>query len=525
MWAVSHLREAGTNKIKRGTYSLPFEFDVSSSSPASMQYPDGKRNFDCRIQYSLLAKMGTLELSRIVDIASAPLPNETVPCLVQPTTYQLKSFGVLKKGSITVGASVADSHIGRGQTLKISIASRNDASVNIERVRVKLMELIDYKAQEEGVTRKVELKKLKDIDLPCLIKARKSRSERRQNDQGGFEDNIEATYQAIYEDLVSRQNQVDLQIPHSARDTYNGKLMTISHYLKVTFFTTSLVENPSAKIPIRIGNPSQRGGSQPSVPPAPTATAPIATAVTEEHIYESRNASDEPEIEVDIPMVNAVLLDQHNNTVPQRASPPRSDDETIVVGEAAVFLEDDQNDESNSESISHDSGESDSDESDYPTRMHTNSSDNFENLPSATNEMQTTTPSLIMLVQEMRDTTNSHDVVCAKMRSPEWLDFFARLTSDEFGIIISKIKMDHQIRVATLLAKRVPTDRFTCAHCVTAIRHTSEYFRSNMVEALLRYCCDLESEHSLIQDCLSEWEQVITARAFEDAICTRRSRR
>jgi hypothetical protein len=518
MWAVSQLREAGTNKIKRGTYSLPFEFVVPASSPASTQYPDSKRNFDCRIQYSLLARMGTIRSSRIVDIASTPLPNETVPCLVQPTTYQLKSFGVLKKGSITVGASVADSHIGRGQTLKISIASRNDASVNIERVRVKLMELIDYKAQEEGNVRKIELNMLNDIDLPCLIKARKSRSERRQSGRGGFEDNIEATYQEIYEDLVSGQNEVDLQIPYSARDTYSGKLMTISHYLKVTFFTTSLVENPSTKIPIRIGNPSERRGSQPSVP-----SAPIATAVTEDHIHESRNANDEPEIEVDIPMVNAVLLDRHNNNVPERASSPRGVSDAVVVGAAAVFLEANQDDESNSESIKDDSDESNSDESDYPTGMHTDS-DNLENLPPATNEMQAT-PSLIMLFQEMKDTTNGHEVVCAKMRSPEWLDIFARLTSDEFGIILSKIKMDHQIRVAALLAKRVPTNRFTCAHCVAALRQTSEHFRSNMVEALLRYCCDLETEHSLIQDCLSEWEQVITARAFEDAIHRRRSRR
>jgi hypothetical protein len=518
MWAVSQLREAGNNKIRRGTYSLPFEFDVPVSSPASSQYPaDGKRNFDCRIEYSLLAKIGTFRLSRIVDVASAPLPNETSPCLVQPTTYQLKSCGVLKRGSITVGASVADSYIGRGQTLKISIASRNDASVNIERVCVKLVELIDYKAQEEEDTRKVELKKLKDIDLPCLIKARKSRSERRENSQGGVEDNIEATYQAIYQDLVSGQNQVDLQIPYSARETYSGKLMTISHYLKVTFFTTSLVQNPSTKIPIRIGNPSQRTGSRPSIPAAPTATSPIATAIAEDHIHGSRNASDEPEIEVEIPMVNAVLLDQHNNTVPERASSPRGVDDTIVVGAAVVLPEANQNDESRSVSILLESDESDSDESDT-------GSDNFENLPPATNEIQTT-PSLIMLVQELRDSTNGHEVVYAKTRRPEWLDFFARLTSDEFGIILSKIKMDHQIRAAALLAKHIPTNRFTCAHCVAAIRHTSEYFRSNMVEALLQYCCDLETEHSLIQDSLSEWEQVITGRAFEDAIRKRRSRR
>jgi hypothetical protein len=398
MWAASQLREAGINKIQRGTYSIPFQFDVPASSPASTQYPDGKDKFDCRIQYSILAKMGTFRWSRIVDVASTPLPNETVPCLVQPTTYQLKSFGVIKKGSITLGTSVADSHIGRGQTLKISIASRNDASVNIERVRVKLVELIDYKAQEEGNARKVVLKKLKDVDSPCLVKARKSRSERRQSSQGRLEDNIEATYQEIYQDLVSGQNQVDLQIPHSARDSYSGKLMTISHYLKVTFFTESFVENPSTKIPIRIGNPSQRGGSQPIVP-----SAPIATAVAEAHVHESRNSSDEPEIEIEIPMVNAVLLDQENNTVPERTSSPRGGvDETIVVGAASVFPEANQNHESNNnqESLSHYSDESDSDESDYP--IHHTDSDNFENLSPATN--------------------------------PEWSDILAWLTSDEFGI-------------------------------------------------------------------------------------------
>ena len=67
---------------------------------------------------------------------------------------------------------------------------------------------------------------------------------------------MESKYREIYKDLISGENQFNIIIPNYARDSYSGNLMTISHYVKVTFFTQGgrlVMENPSLKIPVIIG--------------------------------------------------------------------------------------------------------------------------------------------------------------------------------------------------------------------------------------------------------------------------------
>merc|ERR1712232_462847 len=98
------------------------------------------------------------------------------------------------------------------------------------------------------------------------------------------------------------------------------------------------------------------------------------------------------------------------------------------------------------------------------------------------------------------------------------------------------VSMNHQVRVACLLAKQIqsgndnndgerssnPSSPFICAHCAAAVAATSEYFRSNMVEALLPFCSDFHYNRGLIEKELSEWELVITRHAFQDIATSRR---
>jgi hypothetical protein len=426
--------------------------------------------------------MGKIILGKNVRVTSAPLPNEIVPCLVQPTTHYLRSFGILNKGYISVGASVENAHVGRGQSIKLSIASRNDASVDIDRVQVKLVELIEYHADKESQTHKVELHKLKDVDLPCVFKEKRKRSEVRQS-MRDMSTNIEATYTAIYQDLVSGENQVLVTIPEHARDSYDGKLMKISHYLKVMFFTKALVENPSSKIPIQIGSPpvpSQEGG-QPRI-----VGAPVATAVEQEHVVGPTGTvppSERESVEVvagnEIPMANAVLVDQQGNPI-QEQPEPSAPTEAILIGANAVFI-DDRNFGPPMP----------------PPPIH---------LPQLFAELDASI-------------ANDFEIVSTKLEYPGWAALFTLLTSDEFGTIIAHVKMDYQIRVATLLAGQIRKEQdFTCAYCAAAVKNASEYFRSNMVEAILPYVVDLVTNNRLIRDQLSDWERVISERAFEDAI-------
>jgi hypothetical protein len=122
------------------------------------------------------------------------------------------------------------------------------------------------------------------------------------------------------------------------------------------------------------------------------------------------------------------------------------------------------------------------------------------------------------LLQELKGSIHDYEVFVSKVRESDYRNLFASLTAKEFGSLIARVTMSHQVQVALLLAKK--NARFTCEHCVAAIRKTSEYFRSNMVETLLPYCKDLGSNRHLVQEELSEWEQIITTRAFEE--CVRR---
>ena len=127
--------------------------------------------------------------------------------------------------------------------------------------------------------------------------------------------------------------------------------------------------------------------------------------------------------------------------------------------------------------------------------------------------------SLERLLRELRGSIHDYEVVATKIRDPEYKALFSMLTPNEYRSIIGHVGMSHQVQVALLLAKQLMYHSgFTCEHCAAALQKTSEYFRSNMVETLLPYCSDLESNYPMIQNELSEWERVLTLDAFEAAL-------
>ena len=60
--------------------------------------------------------------------------------------------GLVDQGNITLAARVKDTHIGRGDRIVVSIACRNDSLVDIQRVELKLQEIVagDVKSSREG---------------------------------------------------------------------------------------------------------------------------------------------------------------------------------------------------------------------------------------------------------------------------------------------------------------------------------------------------------------------------------------
>lgn len=577
--AMTTLRDSGRVKIQRGVYTIPFQFVLPTSLPSSSQFPrEGGRSFNGRIEFFLRAQLGDYTVEKSFLVESAPLPSDVVPCMVRPTTYELKRLGVLNKGCLSVGASVENSRIGKGQTLKVNVASRNDTSLDIVRVRLKLVELIQYRAQEVEDSIKTDLEKLKDLDLPGVVKEKSSGNNMKRN-QKGFEQKVESVYKEIYTDLVSGSSQIELVVPKRSRDSYDGHLMIISHHVEVKFFTKSMIENPQIKIPIVIGN-SKDAELRIRVP-----NTPIATELVDEDIPEAPDSpcDDESTITVgtnaaDIPMANAVFFETESlldnvsgnkkfgqskyktkSPSPTRIAPrPSAPSESLLQHHepARKFKTNVRNFDGRSipdspESTSQSSSSEDNNYSPYrmyasqttrPMRVDYSYEDSdvstfqdsvvdkkspaarsSKNLQQYSNFTQRQSNRrdpesmhrLIHLIHELRGSIHDYEVIVTYARQPEYRTLYSSLSPQELGIILFHVSMNHQVKVARLLARQMAfAQAFLCEHCAEAVRTTSEFFRSNMVEALLPFCEDLTTNRRLIHAELSEWEQLITHRLF-----------
>jgi hypothetical protein len=280
--ATAVLRQEGGATIRAGTYVFPFEIMLHASLPSSMQ-GKGNQGSNCSIFYRLSvdAHYNGKTVSKVAkcyfNVASTPLPDELVPAFVAPKSFRLESFG-MNRGTLSIGARVIDIHVGRGTDLMIYLACRNDATASIYRVEIELIQNLSWYAhsnRSNSDTRTIA--HLPDVDLPGIVRGKKDKEQvREQIRQGGVQPH---ELQGLYNALQSKENMVILNIPEGCRDTYNGPLIKIKHYLKITMYTKSLISNPSIEIPLRIGFPPQVGRRQfpqPLAPPQPRVQSPPA---------------------------------------------------------------------------------------------------------------------------------------------------------------------------------------------------------------------------------------------------------
>lgn len=206
------LRDAQHASFTAGTFSFPFSVDLPDSLPSSAHF--GGRPNECSVQYKCVAQMGRAREELSFSVASADMQNVRVPCFLEPTTQEVKSMGILLKGSISCGAGVENTYIGKGQQVALSVACRNDTTVDIERVCYKVVESIYWKCNEGYTCRlKKVLVPMTELNLPGLVKRRKSKSEFRQDQRAGPGALRQSNYREIYEELSSGQNLVWIQIP------------------------------------------------------------------------------------------------------------------------------------------------------------------------------------------------------------------------------------------------------------------------------------------------------------------------
>lgn len=534
--------------IRNGaTYVLPFTIQLPDSLPASDMQSYHEHGY--RIQYKIQAWAGmTNKAFAYVNVHSAPLPDVRVPGNMGPLTLPLNSMAIVGRGRLFVAGQVQDTHIGRGEYLKLDLACRNESTAALQKVKISLVE--HYKSPRTAAKTSRTLFSVDNVTLPGLDRTKKSRDQVRENKNN--RSSQEEAYGALHRELLSGQNRIHIQLPLQMRDTYYGRYITVYHTLVIDWKTEATVTNPSLSIPLRIGNPPVR--TQQEQPPPPTAphhfaadlgpsSAPPVGAFTlpPEGLLTLPAAppvvatpSAPPEALVFAPQLESIPNSSNNNNngfamdnapvpivdammIPDDASVfpvVNATDDVIFLGDDAVFVpnQGNGNDEKN------------------------NNNDHHHNLSGRAplSALSQSPASLDTLRNEMLASINDYDIISRHLRQDEsWRQLLANLSPADLGSILACVHIDFdQPRVAELLAQNYRRRHshhhhnnnnhpgFTCAHLGHAVRNTAEWARADMVIKLLPYCVDVATHQNLVRKELNDWQRTVTEEAFARASCT-----
>jgi len=416
------LQDMRGKTVKAGNYVYPFSIHLPDSLPASMSSSGGR--VEAQIQYKIAATFGKTHFDRVFGVTSRPLPPTMVPCFVEPKTEAIKAMGLRTVGSVTFGAMVRDAHVGRGNTLSLAVACRNDSTVDIRRVEFKLIELITLSPKNQVPFQdKTTLLHCEDIALPGLIKGKSTRTAINQRQRSI--DFHETNYAAIYDALLHDSNTIEIPVPARSRDTHKGGIIKVEHYLKIKLHTNAFTDNVSIKIPLQIGNAST------STPLPPEAVASGTMVVDSEAVppplVPADSYVDRPASPAEIPFVSAVLLD----------IPPESEVTVAPVVEATATIlspsapvERDVRQETDEGNDGHRYEE----EEDY-NEFATPSAPLTEDGP----------PCLSTLLSEMLTTVNDYTIVQSKINTSKWKEFFESLSPEDFGSIIAHVRQPTRV--------------------------------------------------------------------------------
>jgi len=518
---VDAVTENGVTSVPAGTYVFPFRLQLPNTLPSSIYYPmhDNRKRSKLRfrIQYKMTAELnlGTKAVQSVtrylwIKAAAPDPPQEPVPCMIEPVVHEIKGSLFQKGGVFLFCAAVDDCCV--KDALNLQVACRNNSSAEIHNVQIKVLEKLTWgtvavnsiDSETGACTKKPTLEQtdtntlfvLRDIQLPGLVRERKSILKSALDSIIGSQQ--QELQRQIYQDLMSRENLIRIQLPVGARESYVGQLIQVSHFVRIEFQTGAFLKNPHVEVPIHIVGTAMpdttQQAHQPAVasgagaayrvsPPAekliPATTGVSTNTATSEAVVET-TVSYEAEIVADgnkktksqIPMATARPLPIPDDAVEATTA---SYDDVIVLGGDAVLRAESRR------------------------RL-------TDLVPLAPPSVDV---SLQTLLAEMRSSINDFDLISEKLLADEWVCLFQSLTPDEFGNIISRVHDEFdQPRVAMLIVPHLKPG-LTSRHIVAALRKTSDQHRAVMAQRLLPLCVDANANRKLIIAELNEWEQTV----------------
>jgi hypothetical protein len=122
-------------------------------------------------------------------------------------------------------------------------------------------------------------------------------------------------------------------------------------------------------------------------------------------------------------------------------------------------------------------------------------------------------PSLENLITEMKEYINDYDLICSHLQNPEWRPVFEGLSPQDYGMIIKSVDLEfEQSKVAALIADVIPN--FSVHFLVEALKGSSDWNRMGMVDRVIFYCKDLDTNSSVLECELTRYEEHHCAKYF-----------
>eukprot|EP00978_Attheya_sp_CCMP212_P002831 scaffold5824_cov54-Attheya_sp.AAC.1 len=451
-----------------------FEHHLFANSIAACRDP--KQTIDAGEYYIEAQLRQGRKVRRYLFVDSAPtIPSDPVPFLGQPVTRDAALLS--PRGTLSFAGYVVDTRLGRDQTMEVCVAGRNDSNVEIKGIRIKMIETVIFsahgainRANTTGppavppASYKVTLVQFPDVP-PFEGMQKKSALGVLKERREGFSPRQEH-YNAIRNELLTRENVIRVKIPKYAKDTFRGQTLECRHHLEVQIVVASFGVTPLITIPLSIGNPQEPTGPQiaiavPSAPPAPLEEIDIPVEPSAPELFEQESN--------DYPIAVAVQLQPMDmRGISTRTPIAIAQSTAFIIGTHAVVVNNyDDNDEE--EDLDYDNV------SLQDTLL--------EVMPARIPR----TPTFENLLQEMVSSVQDYDIISRKLADSAWMPIFSSLTPSQYGTIILHVNVAFdQPKVAVLVATSFDKEShpFTCEFLVQAVRNTEEWNRTVMVVTL-----------------------------------------
>mmetsp|Transcript_31659 Transcript_31659/g.76629 ORF Transcript_31659/g.76629 Transcript_31659/m.76629 type:complete len:579 (-) Transcript_31659:203-1939(-) len=457
------------------SYRFPFRVQLPSNLPSSMRCEGGGGH--CEITYKIKAELhgsgGTLfgnhKVERVINVESTPLPMQPVPNSVPPVTQRVNFLCCFNVGKITMGARVANTRIGQGETAVIDFACQNQSRRHIEKAEVTVKEDVTWSAggRSNHFSRVIANEAFSPTDgWQELDKAEMKKQIVLSKDLTRDACQQNQLLEMIHAAINDGKNRALLGIPLTGLQSYQGLLIQVHHQLRIIVSTSGCCTgNPKIKLPIYIGTPT------------------------------SHSPQTESQVQKPLPTAAAVPMSLAMPTVVPSAPPPEWANAVtaapVVVGQSAAIV----------------GGNSTWEAEDPNTMPHGN-----DTVVMAVAEI---VPSLPNLLKEIEFSVSPLSTVTKWLGEEEWrARVFHVMTPSGYASVIKSVAIEFdQPEMGALVAPEVAN--FTHYYIIAALRVVADWIRTPLLSKVIPLCQDLTQNVDKIKAELSDWELVCTEQCFE----------